>query len=520
MKSVRSVALYVTIALVYSFCVRSAVARESQEPAAKASAELSFKITDDEGNPLPCRIHFTEAGGQPVKVDGYPYWRDHFVCDGEATVKVLPGKYRWQIERGPEFVRMKGDVNLEGGNSGTVSEQLRRLVNLREAGWYSADMHIHRPVKDIKLLMRAEDLDFGPVITWWNKPAKDVNPRQQTTFPFDGHRLYNIMAGEDEREGGALLYFGLDRPLDLSVKSREFPSPMQFVGQARELNPNVWIDIEKPFWWDVPVWLASGKMDSIGLANNHMCHSRMYESEAWGRPRDVERLPNPRGNGFWSQEIYYHLLNAGLRMPPSAGSASGVLPNPVGYNRVYVHLDEPFTRDSFFEALKAGRSFVTNGPLLRVQANDKRPGATLQKSDDRSLAVELAIDLTTNDPLRKLEVIHNGKVIEQIPCSNDALQKLIVNIDLAEPGWFLVRVIADVDETFRFASTAPWYVESPSVKSRISRASAQFFLDWVDERMERIRKNVTDPDQLRAVLEPHEQARLFWQQRVREANAD
>jgi hypothetical protein len=231
-------------------------------------------------------------------------------------------------------------------------------------------------------------------------------------------------------------------------------------------------------------------------------------------------LPNPRGNGFWSQEIYYHLLNAGLRMPPSAGSASGVLPNPVGYNRVYVHLDEPFTRDSFFEALKAGRSFVTNGPLLRVQANDKRPGATLQKSDDRSLAVELAIDLTTNDPLRKLEVIHNGKVIEQIPCSNDALQKLIVNIDLAEPGWFLVRVIADVDETFRFASTAPWYVESPSVKSRISRASAQFFLDWVDERMERIRKNVTDPDQLRAVLEPHEQARLFWQQRVREANAD
>ena len=28
--------------------------------------------------------------------------------------------------------------------------------------------------------------------------------------------------------------------------------------------------------------------------------------------------------------IYYHLLNCGLRVPPSAGSASGVLPNPVG----------------------------------------------------------------------------------------------------------------------------------------------------------------------------------------------
>ena len=46
------------------------------------------------------------------------------------------------------------------------------------------------------------------------------------------------------------------------------------------------------------------------------------------------------GVGYWVQEIYYHLLNCGLRVAPSAGSASGVLPNPVGYNRVYVHLPE------------------------------------------------------------------------------------------------------------------------------------------------------------------------------------
>jgi len=32
-------------------------------------------------------------------------------------------------------------------------------------------------------------------------------------------------------------------------------------------------------------------MNSIGLANNHMCRDRMYESEAWGKPRFVERLP-------------------------------------------------------------------------------------------------------------------------------------------------------------------------------------------------------------------------------------
>src|SRR5262249_15553543 len=152
---------------------------------------------------------------------------------------------------------------------------------------------------------------------------------------FDKNRFYHVMAGEDEREGGALLFFGLSRPLDIAKAAREFPSPMKFVAEAKQ-QPGAWIDIEKPFWWDVPVWLASGLGDSISLATNHMCRDRMYETEAWGKARDAQRLPPPQGNGYWSQEVYYHILNCGLRIPPSAGSASGVLPNPVGYNRAYV----------------------------------------------------------------------------------------------------------------------------------------------------------------------------------------
>ena len=135
----------------------------------------------------------------------------------------------------------------------------------------------------------------------------------------------------------------------------------------------VWIDIEKPFWWDVPTWLASGQVDSIGLANNHMNRRGMYEDEAWGRPRDAKRLPPPRGNGFWTQEIYYHILNCGLRIPPSAGSASGVLNNPVGYNRMYVQLDGALSYPGWWDGLRAGRVFVTNGPLRRVRADGQPP---------------------------------------------------------------------------------------------------------------------------------------------------
>ena len=104
--------------------------------------------------------------------------------------------------------------------------------------------------------MKAEDLDFAPVIEWWNRPATDSRPLERTTTSFDGRRIYQRMAGEDEREGGALLFFDLKQPLDLTVQSREVPSPMQFVEEARQRNSDVWIDIEKPFWWDVPTWLS------------------------------------------------------------------------------------------------------------------------------------------------------------------------------------------------------------------------------------------------------------------------
>ena len=238
-------------------------------------------------------------------------------------------------------------------------------------------------------------------------------------------------------------------------------------------------------------------MNSIGIANNHMCRSQMYPSEAWGKPRDAKRLPEPRGNGFWTQEIYYHMLNSGLRLPPSAGSASGVLPNPVGYNRVYVHLDEPFTSDAWFRGLSRGRCFVTNGPLLLVTADGQDPGATIKLQSGESRLLRINIQLTSQDPISQVELIKNGNVSHTIKCSDELTQRHTFEFSVDEPGWFLVRAIADVENTFRFATTAPWFVEVGDVEHRISRRSVQFFLDWVNERIERVKANIEDDAEAR-----------------------
>ena len=486
-----------------------------------AAGEVQFTMTDTDGKPLPCRVHLFNSQGKVQKAPGLPFFRTHFVCPGDVTLTLPADTYKYQIERGPEHAREKGSFTLSDDGSQMIAVRLDRIADLAADGWFAGDLHVHRAVEDMKLLMRAEDLHVAPVITWWNNRNlwADSGVPEQLLVNFDGNRYYRVMAGEDEREGGALMYYHLDRPMEITGSTREYPSPMQFINQARQAE-KVWIDIEKPFWWDVPVWLASGQIDSVGLANNHMCHASVYPSEAWGRPRDEQRLPPPLGNGFWTQEIYYHILNTGLRVPPSAGSASGVLPNPVGYNRVYVHTGKDFNYDRWWEGLKAGRSFVTNGPILLVEAGGHLPGHVFTAGEGEKMSIELDVSLTTLDNVPKIEIIKNGRVEKAI--SPDELAKSDGSITIAfdRSGWFLVRAITDVANTFRFASTAPYYVEIGPAKKRISKASAQFFLDWIDERIERVPLKLDDPAKLREVLEYHNTAKKVWREIAAKANAE
>jgi hypothetical protein len=486
---------------------------------AASAAQLSIAVTDADGKTLPSRIHLAGFDGKPIRAGNLPFFQDHFVCDGQATVDLPPGPVTYEIERGPEYTPVRGRIEVGDGQANRIEGKLARIVDLSKQGWWSGETHIHRPVKDIELLMRAEDLHIGPVMTWWNDQNQWSNQALPTNalVQFDGNRYYHLMAGEDEREGGALLYFGLPKPLNIAGWQREYPSPMKFLNEAKT-NPGSWVDIEKPFWWDVPIWLASGKVNSIGLANNHMNWSGMLENEAWGRPRDTNRLAAPRGNGWWTQEIYYHILNSGLRIPPSAGSASGVLPNPVGYNRVYVYCGDTLTWDKWWEGLGAGRSFVSNGPLLIAKVADQLPGYIFQSAARKSLDLPIKVQLWSKDTVKQIEVIRDGKVERTVAADAKGIEQNLGTIHFERSGWFLIRAVADEPKTFRFASTAPYYVEIGDSDRRISRESAQFFLDWAKERRARVK--LDDAAKREEVLKFHDLAEQFWQERVNRANAE
>lgn len=489
-----------------------------QSVAVGATGRLAIQVSErgTEG-PIPCRLYLKDAGGKAVRAPGLPFWHDHFA--GNVDLALEPGAYTFEVDRGPEYRVATGSFAIREAATETLHVRLDRITNLSAQGWWSGDLHVHRAPEDIALLMRSEDLHMAPVITWWNGRntwAQHPVPAESRST-FDGNRFADILAGEDEREGGALLFFHLKKPLHLAGSQREYPPPMRFVEQARK-QAGAWIDLEKPFWWDTPVWLAFGAVDSVEIANNHMQRSGMYPGEAWGRPRDAGRLLPPRGNGFYTQEIYYQILNCGLRIPPSAGSASGVLPNPVGYNRVYVQAGRQLSFDGWWEALRAGRSFVTNGPLLLVQANDHSPGHVFQSSSGRPMHVDLTARLISRDPVASLEIVRDGQVVSTVPASRVATNGSLVSLEFDASGWFLVRAIADVPLTFRFASTAPFYVEVGASKRRVSRSSARFFLDWVRERAGRIK--LADSAQREEVLSYHRRAEDFWQKVLDSANAD
>src|SRR5262249_44802829 len=119
-------------------------------------------------------------------------------------------------------------------------------------------------------------------------------------------------------------------------------------------------------------------------------------------------------NHGWNDAVplWHRLLNCGFRIPATAGT--DVFLNRIASNLprgppVYVQLDGPLTYEKWIEGLKAGRSFVTSGPMLTFTVNGKGPGSSLKFVEKSKVQVKARA--SSPFPLSAAELIHNGKVI-------------------------------------------------------------------------------------------------------------
>ena len=216
------------------------------------------------------------------------------------------------------------------------------------------------------------------------------------------------------------------------------------------------------------------------MANNHFLEEGLLDYEAWGRPRDRDKYPGQRGFADYIFDLYYTYLSAGLRIPASAGSANGVLRNPVGYSRSYAFLGYRFTPEAWLAAQKTGRNFVTNGPMLFLTVNGERPGAVLAGAG--TVKVELAA--ASREPLEKADLIVNGSVVRSYaPGADKSRIEASHPLPVRAGDWIAARCFEVNPKTVRFAHTSPVYVGETARRDPGALARLR---EWIDRYMEQI----------------------------------
>ena len=100
---------------------------------------------------------------------------------------------------------------------------------------------------------------------------------------------------------------------------------------------------------------------------------------------------------------YYRLLNCGLRIPASSGTDWWIY----DHNRVFVQVEGSFTYESWIAGLRAGRTFVSNGPLLELRVNGQGPGASVKTAG----TLQVSANVVSRLPFERVQIVYNGEVI-------------------------------------------------------------------------------------------------------------
>jgi hypothetical protein len=434
---------------------------------------LILRVLDERGQPAAARVLVVDPGGEPQQIeaaDAPPLVAAHpnfpelgVIVRDRRSLKLPPGRLTMRVDRGTEYRRVQIALDGDGGEQ---AARLERWIDMAAKGWWSGDLHVHRAAADLPALLDAADLHFVPALTGWNDSS-----RVAASPP------YNY---EDERHWGAALFVNAKSPIRLYAREAEYPPPYATWSEAR--SHGAFIDLEKLIWWEAPVIAALIPPDSIGVAVNHFREDGVSTRASLARPRDESRYPGERGFARYILDLYSHYLSAGFRIPASAGSANGVAKNAIGYNRSYVYLGKKYSYDHWLAGQKAGRNFVTNGPMLLVRVNGELPGAVLPAGVRKA---RVDVNAMSAGHLERAEILVDGVVARTLQPSDPGSSIHATSTVSVEAGsWLVVRCFEKNDATVRFAQTSPVYFgESP----RRSRESLAYLRDWVEAEMERIR---------------------------------
>ena len=498
------------------------------------AALLTASITDaDSGVALPARVYIIDSSGrnhfvQSSSPEGTALtYREAWVPMSESQdqhttisahpfeVDLVAGTYSIEIVRGKEYFPFCRTLEV-GSDAINLNIRLRRWIDLGSRHWYSGETHVHRRHFELPNVMLAEDLNIAFPVTFWTTAAYEAPHKRPSTLrhppsPF-GPRIdhgtapividaehvviprnteYEIFSiGEKRHTLGAVFV------LNHKTRFSEGMPPVKKIARLAH-QEGALLDLDKHSWpWAFMLAPVAG-IDLFELGNNSVWRTKFGFTRS-GKPASYMGIPTANGHmteaawldyGFQS---YYALLNCGLKLTPSAGTASGVHPVPLGFSRVYVHCEDGFSADSWLAGLKHGRSFVTNGPMLFATVNGRHPSSLPEEALQGPQVVTVTASIHSANPVRAIEVILNGDIIENRHPINQQVEDgsymttLRVEKHIKTSSWIAVRCFTSLpDKRVRFAHSAPFYISIPGKPIKPKAAEKAFLIERMRAEIER-----------------------------------
>jgi hypothetical protein len=498
---------------------------------------LHVTVLDAEtGRPTEARVSVRASDGKAYaphnayqRVAARALYLDVFHSDGTFSIELPAGEATVQAMKGFERLPVSQRVTIEPGAVTPLRLTVERFTNYKAKGWYSGSDHVHmnyggnlhNTPENLLFMAAAEDLDMV---------GEKIANKDNRIFD---HQYYNGAYDEKRSTPERILAWGEEyRPpfyghINLINLTKHLISP--FTTGYEDTA------IESLYPSNTDIFLMAREQGALGGYVHPYSRepSTAGYAVARGFPVDVAlgaldylEVMTSATNARHTTRVWHRALNCGFKVTASGGedSISNLQRTPIiGAARMYAYLGDKLEWGRWVDAVREGRTFITNGPLVQLEINGEIPGGEIRLPAEGG-SVEIAARLETAFPVEKLELISNGEVVEEIPLSSDGRSAgLRKRIEVTRSGWYTLRATTEkpvlpIDDTNLHAETGPIYVYCGDKPIR-SQEDAEYFIRWIDDITEQAREHPgwRSERERRHVLGQFAEARKVFEQRARSA---
>lgn len=422
-------------------------------------------IDGSTGKPTPVRIHFSGARGEYLAPYGHhsqinTNWFEDYGADvvvGGRSYAYVPGEFATdmpvgdvyvEICKGFEYEPVRRKVAIQPGQQ-TLDLVIHRWKDLRSQGWVTADTHVHF---------------ISPHTAWLEGQAEGVNVVNLLASQWG--RLFTNVGDLTGRigivEDDTIVYVGTENRNHMLGHMSMLGTQGQPVFPMCGGGPSEsWVG--DPDFVTMAEWALENRRKGGVVIRPHFPYCGFTEDPVpiLRGLVDALEIRDLRGQDFPTQE-WYRYLNCGYRVAVAGGTDKMGAYTALGWMRTYAKLntEQPFSYENWASAVRAGRTFSTNGPVIDLTVDGNAIGETIVMSESGGM-VEVHAVAESFWPLGKLEVICNGHVAASTEDPRGARRlEVRERVVVSRTGWIAARCsgYAKHPGGYVAAHTSPLYV--------------------------------------------------------------